>query len=157
MAQRTVTIGEAWPGVGLEGLRIGYIAAKDEWWERMRSQKQIQSICTSTPSQFAALRVAEMYRDLHDGQFAALEQRRNQALEIIEGLDVQLFGGATVNLIPLRVGDAERVVSVLGRQGFSVAAGAAFGALDLVRFSVTPDRTVIDALGQLSDMDEEHN
>lgn len=157
MAQWTVAIGEAWPGVGLETLRVAYIAAKEEWWERMRSQKQIQSICTSTPSQFAALKTAEMYEDLRGEQFERLSQRRDEAVKIIENVNAELVHGGTVNLLAVRVKKADRVTAALQQQGFDIAIGKAFGAPDVLRFAVTRGEAVAEALGQLGIMDEERN
>lgn len=157
MAQWTVAIGEAWPGAGLEGLRIGYIAAKEEWREPMQSQKQIQSICTSTPSQFAALKAADMYDELRDEQFEALSQRRDEALGIIESLDAEVVPGATVNLVAVKMNDAAGAAAALNGLGFHVASGEVFGVPDLIRLSVTRSEAITQALGQLAAMDEEQN
>lgn len=157
MAQWTVAIGEAWPGAGLEGLRIGYVAAKEEWREPMQSQKQIQSICTSTPSQFAALKAADMYDELRDEQFKALSQRRDEALRIVESLNAEVVPGAATNLIAVKVTDAARAAALLRQHGFHVAAGDVFGAPNLVRLSVARGEALSEALEQLAAMDEEQN
>lgn len=149
MASRTVALGEVWPGVGLEGLMVGYIAAKGEWWERMRSQKQIQSICTSTASQFAALKAAEVYVRVHETQFSELTEKRHEALELITKLDAQALTGGAANVIGLRLSHPERAQMTLREHGYCFADGADFGAPNAVRLSVTDENTIIQALNRL--------
>ncbi len=151
MAERVAVFGEAWPGIGLESWFVGYLAANEDWWERMRSQKQIISICTSTPSQFAAVKAAEMYGDLHATQFAALAQSRREALELVRELNAKPLAGASVNLIALRVPDVAQAGAVLHHNGFGFVDGADFGAPGVLRLSVTADEAIVEALKQLAE------
>ncbi len=150
MAERVVVFGEAWPGVGLESWFIGYVAANEDWVENMRSQKQIMSICTSTPSQFAALKAAELYPNLYAGQLLELVQSRQEALELVRRLGAEPLNGVAVNLIALRVSDPARASAALREGGFWFADGADFGAQDVFRLSVTTDNAIVEALNQLA-------
>ena len=52
---------------------------------------------------------------------------------------------------------ADRAVAALRQEGFYVASGEVFGVPNVLRFSVTRDEMLTDALGQLGSLDEEHN
>ncbi len=150
MAERVALLGEAWPGMGLESWQIGYIAANEEWWEYMRSQKQIMSICTSTPSQFAAVQAAELYGDLHPEQRVELAEFKRQALAQLSKLNVKPLPGTTVNLIALQASGTRDIGTALHKGDFSFADGTDFGAAGVVRLSVTPDNAINTALNQLA-------
>jgi len=149
MEERVVVLGEAWPGMGLESWFVAYVAAKEDWLEHIRSQKQIMSICTSTPSQFAAVKAAELYPSSHSGQFQELLNLREEALELAEGLAAQPLKGSAVNLIALRMQNPDQARAALRNGGFEFADGADFGAPDVLRLSVTPDNAVAEALKSL--------
>jgi aspartate/methionine/tyrosine aminotransferase len=149
MAERVALLGEGWPGAGLESWFIGYIAAKADWLEPMRSQKQIQAICTSTASQFAAVKVAEMYPSLHAEQLSSLATEKGKALAVAGNLGGQLLSGDVVNLIALRGLDTASVVATLKEKNYLVTDGSDFGAPGLLRLSVTGDGAVVEALQEL--------
>ncbi len=150
MAERVALLGEAWPGMGLESWQVGYVAANEEWWEYMRSQKQIMSICTSTPSQFAAVKAAELYGDLHPGQQAKLAEFQRQALDQLSRLNAKSLQGSAVNLVALQASDTRDIGATLRKGQFDFADGADFGAPGVVRLSVTPDNAIHTALNQLA-------
>jgi len=150
MEERVAVFGEAWPGVGLESLLIGYVAASENWVARMASQKQIMAICTSTPSQFAAVKAAKLYATLHNVQLKKLAQHRDKALKLTRKLNIQPVNGEAANIMALRVPDSERVDRVLHSAGFEFANGVDFGVSGVLRLSVTPDNTIIKALDQLT-------
>jgi aspartate/methionine/tyrosine aminotransferase len=146
VAERVAVFGEAWPGVGLESWFIGYVAANEDWFESMRSQKQMMSICTSTPSQFGAIKAAEVYANRHAAQVEELAQCRREALEVARKLDARPLTGAAVNLIAVRLSDPGQVSTALRDGGFWFADGADFGAQGVLRLSVTTDKAVVEAL-----------
>jgi aspartate/methionine/tyrosine aminotransferase len=150
MAARVAVLGEAWPGIGLESWFIGYVAANAEWFESMRSQKQIISICTSTPSQFAALKAAELYADVHQAQVDEFAQAHQKALALVRRLGAMSLPGSTANLIAVKPSDLERTREALRQGGFLFADGADFGAQGVLRFSVTSDDTSEEALQLLA-------
>jgi aspartate/methionine/tyrosine aminotransferase len=149
MAERVAVFGEAWPGIGLESWFIGYVAADEAWVESMRSQKQVMSICTSTPSQYAALKAAEAYGDLHAAQLARLTQHRREALKVVRTLDAELLTGVVAHLIALQPVDPQKTAATLHEGGFYFADGADFGAPGVVRLSLTTDDPVARVLDLL--------
>ncbi len=151
MTDRVIALGEAWPGAGLESLPLGYVAAKEEWLERMRSQKQVISICTSTPSQLAGIPLAERYPQIHAEQFQALERRRKQALERVEALSLKPLPGKAVNLLALRLRESGAVKAHLQEKGLRVAWGEDFGAPGVVRLALTAEDALAEALGTLGE------
>jgi aspartate/methionine/tyrosine aminotransferase len=147
LAERVATMGEAWPGLGLESWLVGYVAANEDWWEPMRSQKQIMSICTSTASQFGAVKAAELYPDLHGGQVGQLAGLRDQAQAKASG---QVIPGGAATILAFRPKDPTAAAESLTAAGFGFADGADFGAPGLLRLAVTPDNAIADALNHLS-------
>ncbi len=137
LAGRVAVMGELWPGVGLESLLIGYIGANAEWVASITSQKQIMSICTSTPSQYAALKSADVFADRHPARLAELQAARQR-------LPVAALSGAAVHLVAARLTQAQR--AALHAAGFDVADGADFGAPGITRLAVTSDSALADAL-----------
>jgi aspartate/methionine/tyrosine aminotransferase len=146
MAERVALVGEGWPGVGLESWFIGYIAARADWLEPMRSQKQIQAICTSTASQYAAVKVAELYPTLHADRLDSLARDKEKALKVAQ----DFFSGDVVNLVALRVSDPEGVAGTLKAKNLVVADGAGFGAPGVLRLSITGDGAALAALQELT-------
>ena len=145
-----MVLGEAWPGAGLESWFVAYVAAREDLWEAMRKQKQVMSICTSTPTQFAAVRAAEVYPSVHRELSSKLGRFREKALEVAGGPLVEPVRGAAVNLLALRVQDPEQARDVLGAEGFAFADGIDFGAPGVVRLSVTPENMIAQAVRSLS-------
>ena len=150
LADRVVLIGEAWPGTGLDSLMIGYVAAHEEWLAPIRSQKQIMSICTSTPSQYAALKSPVVYQALHAAQVALLGAIRERAAAVAGQLGAEVLEGSSVNLLALAPADAAVAKSRLDAAGFRFADGADFGAPGVVRLAITPDNAVARALCHLA-------
>lgn len=149
MEERVVVLGEAWPGMGLESWLVAYIAAREDWWEEMRKQKQVMSICTNTPSQFAATRAAETYPALHEKQWSELAHYREEALDLARGLLVEPVTGVAVNLLAWRAQYPEQAKGALRDGGFSFADGSDFGAPGVLRLSVTPENTIAEAVKSL--------
>jgi aspartate/methionine/tyrosine aminotransferase len=149
MAERVAVLGELWPGAGLESWFVGFIGAKPEWIEPMRSQKQIMAICTSTASQFAALEAAELYADTSRDLRERLSSARQEAAERIGSNGLELLPGDAVSILAARVENAGEAARKLQEAGFKVAEGSAFGAPDVLRFAVGTEQTINDALGHL--------
>jgi aspartate/methionine/tyrosine aminotransferase len=150
MAKRVAVLGEAWPGMGLESWFVGYVAANADWFESIRSQKQIISICTSTPSQFAALKAAEWYANTHTEQLGDLARARDAVLDLASDPDLNPLAGVVVNMIALRPSDHERARAALRERGFGFADGADFGVQGVLRLAVTADDAAEEALKLLA-------
>ncbi len=149
MHERVAVIGEAWPGQGLESWAMGYIGAKEDWFEPMRSQKQIMAICTSTAAQYAALKAAELYAENHAAQVADLTELQAAAAAQTSGSGLVAVPGAAVNLLAIRGENAEQVAAKLDEAGYRVADGADFGAPGVLRLVVMLDDVIGQALRSL--------
>jgi aspartate/methionine/tyrosine aminotransferase len=148
MAERTAVVGEAWPGKGLESLRIGYVGtANDDWFDPMESQKQVLSICTSTPSQYAALEIGSDFPETHPPQREELAGKREAAVAKARNIGVQPLPGDAATLLALPLSSAQR--DRWTDAGVDFVDGDAFGAPEAVRVAVTADGTTTDAIGQL--------
>lgn len=151
MGERTVVLGEAWPGAGLESMPLGYLATKPEWLEKMRSQKQVISICTSTPSQLAGMELAVRYPQVHAEQFGALARLRQWAVERARSLSLEALPGATVNLLALHLKDGEGAKARLRGKGIEVAWGEEFGAPGVLRLAMTSESALAEAFSALGE------
>lgn len=137
-ATRVATIGEAWPGMGLASWFIGYIAAPERFIAPMRSQKQIMAICTSTPSQYAALEASKLYAEQHPAQVAQLGAIRQQMLEAASAAGLTPINGDAAHIVALRAPDAAATLAKLQAAGYRVAEGSSFRAPGILRLNVTP-------------------
>jgi aspartate/methionine/tyrosine aminotransferase len=145
MEQQAVLVGEAFPGLGLEPLYIGYVVTNPEWWEKIRRDKQAISICTSTADQLSAIKVAELYPALHDSQHQTLTRLRQRSVAELGG---RALAGGAANVVAIELADLI-ATPVLRRQGFGFADGTDFGARGIVRLTVTMDNAVADAVALL--------
>ncbi len=150
MAERVAVIGEAWPGLGLEGWYLGYAGLPQAWFEPVRALKQVISICTSTPTQYAALAAAELYAERHGGQREELAGRRRAAAGRAEAAGLGPMAGGTASVLALCPADGERAGVALMAGGFGFADGAAFGAPGTLRLAVTADGAVAAAVDRLA-------
>lgn len=149
---RVIAIGEAWPGMGLASWFVGYIAAPEDRIPPMQSQKQIMAICTSTPSQFAALEASRLFATAHPGHMQQLSRARASLLEQAASASLQPIDGAAVNVLALRPPpqDAEAVQTTLRQAGYTVAEGKDFGAPHILRLTVSTSQAATAALRQLA-------
>lgn len=138
--ERTVLIGETFPGMGLSSWFIGYIAAPEALVAPMQSQKQIMAICTSTAAQYAALEASRLYAESLPVQRERLGKLRAAVIAAIDATHTIIPGGA-VNVLALRpVGTSNgEILTRLASAGYSAADGAAFGAPDVLRITLSPE------------------
>jgi aspartate/methionine/tyrosine aminotransferase len=145
-ADRTATIGELWPGLGLESWQIGYVVAPAACVEGLAALKQVLSICTSTPVQWAAVGAAEVFGERHSTLVAAMDSARRNVLEAVTG-DERVLVGEAVNALALNLGDgAVTALRRLSDAGVEAADGASFGAPGVVRVAISPDERVAEAI-----------
>ena len=139
-ADRTVLIGETFPGMGLSSWFIGYIAAPEALVAPMQSQKQIMAICTSTAAQYAALEASRLYAESLPAQHERLGKLRELAIAAIADAHA-ILPGAAVNVLALRpTGASNReILARLANAGYSAADGTAFGAPDVLRITISPE------------------
>jgi len=136
--EQVVAIGEAFPGSGLSSWFIGYIAAPTALVPTMQSQKQIMAICTSTAAQYAALEASKLFGDIQRSQLQRLQAARQTLVGLLQA-QVEVISGAAANVVAVRLGGGqkEQAISRLEAAGYRVSDGAAFGAADVVRLSVS--------------------
>ncbi|MEM7734337.1 MAG: aminotransferase class I/II-fold pyridoxal phosphate-dependent enzyme [Deinococcota bacterium] len=127
-ASTTTFIGDIFPGVGLEAMPLGFIATDSEYVVGITKLKQIMSICTSTASQYAALKISETY-DAKRGELIKELKATRDALE--QQLGGHILPGHVASLIAL---GADAKASL---EGYSYADGADFGAANTLRLLVS--------------------
>lgn len=151
LAERTAVIGEAWPGMGLASWFVGYIAAPDAWRASMQSQKQIMAICTSTPTQFAALEASTLYAEKHSRQLQQLAEQQVRLRALAQDAGLTPVDGDAVNVLAVQVPEQRRatVMQTLADGGYNVADGTDFGAPGVLRFSLTSTAAATEALQTL--------
>lgn len=139
LTERTVLIGEAFPGMGLSSWFIGYIAAPEARISSMQSQKQIMAICTSTASQYAALEASKLYAENQREHLERLSQKRSALQGAAAKTSLEVIAGSTATVLALRL-VAERkskALAQLEKAGYTVADGADFGAPHVLRITVS--------------------
>ncbi len=140
-------MGELWPGTGLERFYLGYIAGPEKWMKIFKTQKQVLSICTNAQIQFAAIEAFPIFKDKHGARLDLLVENHRKALTALNKVNFDVLQGSTVNLIAFR---AEKdVLTKLSGLGYKVVDGGDFGAEDVLRISITPQGTELNALNRL--------
>jgi aspartate/methionine/tyrosine aminotransferase len=141
MTARSALIGEGFPGLGLASWYISYIAAPEDWVAPMQKQKQIMAICTATASQYAALEASKLAADKQAAHLSKLGDVRAEVMSLAEAAGATVLPGATACVIALRFPDGKKAaaMSTLNDAGYTVADGAAFGAEDVIRLTLTTD------------------
>lgn len=152
VAERVVSLGEAWPGLELDTQFVGYLAVNEGWLERIRALKQSISICTSTASQFLALETARRYETMHNARLKDSSSSCRRVRELVNELGLHALPGITVNAISLRVEQPARTKVRLREEGFSFADGTSFGVPDALRLAVSTDETTAEAIRCISEV-----
>jgi aspartate/methionine/tyrosine aminotransferase len=143
-AAQVTLLGEMFPGVGLEGLALGFIATNADNVGALTSMKQIISICTATASQYAGLKAAEGYAGRRDEIRRGLEARRAELVARLQALGAEVLPGQAASHVAVR---ATAELGAALHAGAVVAAdGAGFGAPGVLRLAVPADDTVLAAL-----------
>lgn len=139
MSANVIAIGEAWPGMGLASWFIGYIAAPENLIPAMQSQKQIMSICTSTPTQFAALEASKLFQAHHATQQQQISVSKRKLIELAGQANLEVVDGQAANILAFRLSgaDKDRILNILESEGYQVADGSNFGASDLIHINVS--------------------
>lgn len=149
MRERVTLIGELFPGRGLEGWGIGYLATTSSHVGTVTKWKQVMSICTSTPSQFAALAAAEDDDEARAALSERLGTERQAAAEAAEAAGFTVEPGVALSVIAVRHTRLDEQRAALEAAGVRCAEGRDFGAADVLRLAVTTSGTTAKALAQL--------
>ncbi|MEM6427909.1 MAG: aminotransferase class I/II-fold pyridoxal phosphate-dependent enzyme [Deinococcota bacterium] len=126
LGSTTTLIGDVFPGAGLEAMPLGFIATDSERVAEITKLKQIMSICTSTPSQYAALKISETY----EAKRVELVKKLSSAREVLEHHLGHSLPGHSASILACKT-DAKTQL-----QGYRYADGADFGAPDTLRLLV---------------------
>jgi aspartate/methionine/tyrosine aminotransferase len=102
----TFMIGEAWPGSGIDDLYIGYIVACEDMVKKITTQKQVISICTSAPSQNAAIAVGSYYAQQHPETVAAMKKKRLVLESRLKDTGAEIVSSPVVNFIVCKANPA---------------------------------------------------
>lgn len=143
MAERTVTIGSLWSGTGIEGWLAAYLAGPPSLLTQGKNLKQILAICTTTPAQWAALGALQRREIGHRARRDLLLKHKRNAAALLPSI---VLPGETASVIAVRLPEP---VTLTGLP-FRPMPGDAFGAPGCLRFTVTPDGEVVDALRNLA-------
>ena len=138
----TFMIGEAWPGSGIDELHIGYILASEDMVKKIAVQKQVISICTSAPSQNAAIAVASDYGKRQVQTVAGFKQTRVALESSLKEMGAEIVSSPVVNFIVCRANPAVR--RKLEAANTSYVDSSCFGIPGFVQLSVSEQS--IDAL-----------
>ncbi|MEM7112492.1 MAG: aminotransferase class I/II-fold pyridoxal phosphate-dependent enzyme [Chloroflexota bacterium] len=152
MSSRVATIGEAFPGTGLESWFLGYIAAPAEWVGVMTKQKQIMAICTSTASQYAGVAAAQIFADQRAEQLDRLKQIRQTVVNQVQAAQLAVADGDAASMLALRLAADEKaaVTARLAEAGYGFADGTDFGDSTIVRLAITFDDTIVSACKKMT-------
>jgi len=93
------TIGEAWPGCGIDDLNIGYILTSEDMAKRIATQKQVISICTSAPSQNGALAAGRVYKHKHPEIIDAMKKKRVVLESILKDISANILSSPVVSFV----------------------------------------------------------
>jgi arginine:pyruvate transaminase len=143
-ADRVTLLGDLFPGAGLEGLALGFVATNADHVAGLTAMKQIVSICTATASQYAALKVAEGYAERRGQVRETLVTRRGELLERLQALGAEVLPGRAASHVAVRASEA--LGSALHAGGVAAADGAGFGAPGVLRLAVPIDGAALAAL-----------
>ena len=132
---RLLLIGEAWPGAGLDELYIGYILASPDTVKRITTQKQVISICTSAPSQNAAIAVGDSYGEGHPQVVAEMSKQKAALEAALKGMGAEPVPGSVVNFIAGKAPSAVRQKLEAAKAPYSE--GRYFAAPDWIQLPVS--------------------
>lgn len=150
-ATSVAVLGEAWPGMGLDSWFVGFVATPEQWFEPMRAQKQIMSICTNTASQYAALEAASQFQKRRNELLEVLTQNRILAAKLLNNTGLMPLPGSAQNIVAVKLSEnASRIYEAIQQSGYDVTHGTEFGAEHVVRLVITLDETTNTALRTIS-------
>ncbi len=131
MWERTVTVFSISKGMGLSGLRVGYIVADDKIMDKMYGTAVSVIGATSTCAQMGAIAALKDSRFM-EGYFEAFDRRRKivyQHLHDIPGVSMKLSESGFLSWIDVSaLGTESEVMAYLGEHAFvSINSGLPYG------------------------------
>lgn len=161
MFERTVTVFSFSKGMGLSGLRVGYLVAADEIMDSLYANAVGVIGATSTSAQRAIMAALDDQKFMNEFR-EAFDYRRHQAYEILSSIpDVKVKlpeSGFLIWLDVSKYGTADEVAALLLKKAkVSVNAGDFYGPggeghLRIVLGVYKDNQRVIDALNRIKDV-----
>ena len=142
---RIALIGEAFPGIAVKGIQVGFIAANQDWIKAIQVQKQIISICTSAPTQYGAIKAGEIYHEKHNDSLEKLTELKTKIASSLHNKGIEIIPAESENIFAVRCCD-NGIFTALKRANYAVLQGKIFGANDVSRFSVPLDEVDIEKI-----------
>lgn len=150
--QRFILIGEVFPGIGMKGLNTGFIVAKEDWITHLQVQKQVLSICTSAPTQYASIKAGEIYTEKVANLFEILKLQKNILLSALEEKNIEAINGEAANVVAF-FDPEEKIYAAFANSGIVLLPGSLFNAKGVTRISISLDaqknKTILDFLSKL--------
>lgn len=147
MAQRTLTLGSFADAPGMAAWQVSWFAGPKAVLVPVRDLKQSITICTSAPSQYAALAAADAGHDV----LAQYRERQESLTSLLERHHVPYWEPHTTAYVVADVaalGGGDAVAAACRQQGLRIASGSSFGAPERIRLA-TPTTALGDALERL--------
>jgi len=138
-----ITIGEAFPGMGLSSWFIAYIASPQTLIPAMQSQKQIMAICTSTASQYGALEASRLFSEKQSAYAHQLQHKQSALRDLLAQQNIEVLPGDSATVLAFRADAAPHLSE-------DMANGADFGAPGVWRVTVSFSSTSEAILNSVS-------
>jgi aspartate aminotransferase len=136
--QRFVLIGETFPGIGMKGLNTAFITAKEDWVTLLQVQKQVLSICTSAPTQYASIMAGKLYAEKYSDLFETLKSQKNALLSALADARIAAIPGEAAN-VAVFFDPEEKIYRAFVESGIDLLPGNIFNAKGVTRISISLD------------------
>lgn len=146
---RTLAFGNVWPGMGLGTWQLGYISARASFSQQITRFKQMMSICTCAPSQWAAVGASRVFAEKHAALKSEMEAMWQEVQTSFQREKHVLVGKAS-NILALDFGNtALQALQRLEADGVHVTDGTAYGAPGILRIVMKPNPRTLDVISKL--------
>ena len=146
---RTIVIGELWPGIGISNWQIGYVAAPAPYVEGLTAIKQVISICTGAPSQWGYLGGAKAFSEEHPHLLQEISDLKNEILATYSQ-DKRILAGQAESILAIDFGSqVEKAKIVINKLNIQVMDGANFNAPGILRITMKPDALTVKTIHDL--------
>jgi aminotransferase len=146
---RTIMIGELWPGLGISTWQIGYVAAPLAYVEGLTAIKQVISICTGTPSQWGYLGGAEAFAEKHPRLLKEISDFKHEILTTYSR-DRRIIPGQAESILAIDFGEGiNQARKLVQEQNMRVMDGKDFNAPGIIRITMKPDTLTVKLINDL--------
>jgi aspartate/methionine/tyrosine aminotransferase len=126
--------------MGLEEYYLGYVAGCEALMKPVQTMRQVISICSTNPAQWAGVAAEAAFSSGLSQYLAALLAAQRDARVMLEAEKADILGGDTAVYLTFRrpATDPSGLLEQFASQGLGVATGAAFGAPEVIRLTMAP-------------------